>query len=190
MAMLLSLPGIIKPVEPDAETARLTRKGIQALTERAIEQLNKMRIAEGQFLNDNLQTHGNHIRKELEQIHARQTIVVQEYAEKLRKRVDSLLAEAKLALDEETLAREVAVFAERSDISEEIARLQSHLQQFDQARQSDDGQVGRRLDFICQEMLREANTIASKAADVDICQRVVNMKCSIDRIKEQIQNIE
>jgi uncharacterized protein (TIGR00255 family) len=190
LATLLSLPGIIKPKEPDAEMTDLTKEGVQTLSEQAIIQLDKMRCAEGEYLNHDLQSHSNHIRQELEQIHTRRSVVVQEYAEKLRKRVDSLLAEAKLNLDEETLAREVAVFAERSDITEEIARLQSHLQQFDQARESEDHQVGRRLDFICQEMLREANTIASKAADVDICQRVVNMKCSIDRIKEQIQNIE
>ncbi len=190
LAVLLSLPGMIKPLEPDAKTTDLTREGIHALSEQALEQLERMRIAEGQFLNNDLQTHGNNIRKELGQIYTRRSIVIQEYGRKLKKRVDELLAEAKLKLDEETLAREVAVFAERSDISEEIARLQSHLQQFDQTRQSDDGQAGRRLDFICQEMLREANTIASKSADVDICQRVVNIKCSIDRIKEQIQNIE
>jgi len=92
-------------------------------------------------------------------------------------------------LDEETLAREVAVFADRSDISEEIARLDSHLQQFVQCCQADD-QVGRRLDFISQEMLREANTIASKASDTEIIRCVVDIKCRIDRIKEQVQNVE
>ena len=102
--------------------------------------------------------------------------------------MDGLLAEAKLKLDEETIAREVAVFAERSDISEEIARLESHLQQFTQSCRADE-QAGRKLDFITQEMLREANTIASKACNTEIVNCVVEIKCQIDRIKEQVQNI-
>ena len=108
---------------------------------------------------------------------------------RLRKRIDELLADAKLKVDQETLAREVAIFAERSDISEEVARLESHLQQFEQSCQAND-QAGRRLDFISQEMLREANTIASKASDTKIIGYVVDIKCRIDRIKEQVQNIE
>ena len=93
------------------------------------------------------------------------------------------------SLDEATLARELAVFAERSDISEEVTRLESHLEQFIQAGECDE-QIGRRLDFICQEMLREANTIGSKVADVEICQHIVEVKCRIDRLKEQVQNVE
>jgi uncharacterized protein (TIGR00255 family) len=114
---------------------------------------------------------------------------VQEYARKLKKRVDDLLAHAELKLDEEALAREVAILADRSDISEEITRLDSHLQQFATACGGDD-QAGRRLDFISQEMLREANTIASKSSDAEITRTVVDMKCRVDRIKEQVQNIE
>ena len=115
--------------------------------------------------------------------------MVQEYAKRLRKRVDELLAEAKLKLDEQTLAREAAILADRSDISEEIARLDAHLQQFRQICQTD-GQAGRRLDFLSQEMLREANTVASKASDAQIVRSVVDIKCLIERLKEQIQNIE
>jgi uncharacterized protein (TIGR00255 family) len=104
------------------------------------------------------------------------------------------LANAKLKLDEETLAREVAVFAERSDISEEITRLSSHLDQFEVgcrgACSEASEAAGRRLDFISQEMLRETNTIASKAFDSEIGRFVVDAKCRIDRIKEQVQNIE
>jgi uncharacterized protein (TIGR00255 family) len=103
--------------------------------------------------------------------------------------VDELLAEAKLNLDEQTLAREVAIMADRSDISEEISRLDAHLQQFRQICQTD-GQAGRRLDFLSQEMLREANTVASKSADPQIARSVVEVKCLIERLKEQIQNVE
>jgi len=83
----------------------------------------------------------------------------------------------------------VAVFADRSDISEEIARLDSHLEQFAEGCRTN-AQAGRRLDFISQEMLREANTIASKASDSEITRCVVDIKCHVDRIKEQVQNIE
>jgi uncharacterized protein (TIGR00255 family) len=94
-----------------------------------------------------------------------------------------------LKLDEEILAREVAIYADRSDISEEIARLNSHLHQFAQSCQAND-QAGRRMDFISQEMLREANTIASKSTDTEITRCVVEIKCQVDRIKEQVQNVE
>ena len=117
-------------------------------------------------------------------------LVVTDQSDRLRKRVDQLLAEAKLTLDQETLSREVAILADRCDVAEEIARLDAHLQQFETACAADGDQVGRRLDFISQEMLREANTIASKASDVTIGQLTVNIKCHIDRIKEQIQNVE
>jgi uncharacterized protein (TIGR00255 family) len=94
-------------------------------------------------------------------------------------------------LNDETLAREVAIFADRADISEEIARLDSHLVQFAKSLKSSTGQgEGRKLDFICQEMLREANTIGSKAGDSDVVHLVVDIKCRIDRIKEQVQNVE
>jgi uncharacterized protein (TIGR00255 family) len=83
----------------------------------------------------------------------------------------------------------VAIFADRSDISEEVARMDSHLQQFVQSCEAND-QAGRRLDFISQEMLRETNTIASKTSDGEISGYVVDMKCWIERIKEQIQNVE
>jgi len=125
----------------------------------------------------------------MQKIQARCDVVLKQYAKKLKQRIDELLAQARLTLDEEALAREVAVFADRSDISEEIARLDSHLQQFTQSCEANT-QAGRRLDFISQEMLREANTIASKASDTEIARRVVDMKCQIDRIKEQVQNIE
>ena len=99
------------------------------------------------------------------------------------------MAASDVELDQQTIAREVAVFAEKSDIAEEIARLDSHIAQFEQNCQAD-GQAGRRLDFLSQEMLREANTIASKCADTEIINSVIDIKCSIDRIKEQVQNVK
>jgi uncharacterized protein (TIGR00255 family) len=186
---LLSLPGIIQPALPDKKASEQIKAKVLEVSREAIDKVKQMRAAEGGFLEVDLRKHCSAIEKDLGQIHARGDIVLQEYAAKLKQRVDSLLAEVRLKLDEDTLSREVAIFAERSDISEEVARLDSHLQQFVQACQANE-LAGRRLDFISQEMLREANTIASKASDTKIIRCVVDIKCRIDRIKEQVQNIE
>ena len=196
---LLALPGIIQPITPDEKLAAQIKEAVLKITQNAIDQLKKMRVAEGSALAADLDSHCKAIKQNLERIRSRCTVVLQDYQKKLKKRVEELLAGAKLKLDEELLAREVAIFAERSDISEEIARLDSHLEQFREScsgasPQAGDEQAnivaGRRLDFISQEMLREANTIGSKASDSEIAHCVVDIKCRIDRIKEQVQNIE
>jgi uncharacterized protein (TIGR00255 family) len=189
LARLLDLPGIIQPAMPNEQEGEKIRQLVLRLTREALDKLKRMREAEGGFLEADLKKHCDAIQEEMEVIRQCSGSVAQEYAKRLRKRVDELLAEAKLKLDEETLAREVAILADRSDISEEIARLDAHLQQFRQICRTD-GQAGRRLDFLSQEMLREANTVASKAADPQIARSVVDIKCLIERLKEQIQNIE
>ena len=186
---LLTLPGILVPILPGKEKSEQIKKLVLDITREAIEKLKQMRAAEGASLAADLDSHCKAISENLEQIRSRGDMVLRAYTKKLKKRVDELLAEAKLKLDEATLAREVAIFAERSDISEEIARLDSHLQQFTESCRASD-QAGRRLDFISQEMLREANTIASKASDTEIIRWVVGIKCRIERIKEQVQNVE
>jgi uncharacterized protein (TIGR00255 family) len=186
---LLNLPGILAPVLPDEEIADKIKETVLAVTREAVEKLKQMRAAEGAALEADLDGHCKAIKQDLEQIRGRNQTVLQEYRDRLKKRVNELLADVKLMLDEETLAREVAVFAERSDISEEAARLDSHLHQFAESCKANT-QAGRRLEFISQEMLREANTIASKASDTEIARRVVDIKCRIDRIKEQVQNVE
>jgi len=189
LASLLELPGIVQPVLPDEEQSIRIKEFVLGLTATAMEKLKRMREAEGRFLEADLKKHCDAIQAELETIRQCSGSVTQDYARKLRKRVDELLAEAKLKLDEQTLAREVAILADRSDISEEITRLDAHLQQFAQICRTD-GQAGRRLDFLSQEMLREANTVASKAGDAQIARSVVDIKCLIERLKEQIQNVE
>jgi uncharacterized protein (TIGR00255 family) len=188
---LLSIPGIIRPASPDQSVAKQIRQKVLQTSSQAIAQLQQMRATEGSALRADLDKYCSEIKNHIEHVRLRSSTVVLEYAKRLKKRVDELLAHAELKLDEEMLTREVAIFADRSDVSEELARLDSHLQQFEAGVADQDiGQAGRRLDFISQEMLREANTIASKALDVEIVRRVVDMKCHIDRIKEQVQNIE
>jgi uncharacterized protein (TIGR00255 family) len=186
---LLNLPGIIQPASPDQKLADEIKKVVLEISRQAIDKVGQMRATEGKCLEEDLKEQCGAIEENLGQIRTRGSVVLHQYAKRLKQRVDELLAEAKLKLDEETLAKEVAIFADRSDVSEEIARLDSHLKQFVQCCQAN-GQAGRKLDFISQEMLREANTIASKASDTEIIRRVVDIKCRIDRIKEQVQNVE
>ena len=186
---LLSLPGMLVPILPEEERAGQIRDVVLSITREALGRLKEMRASEGAALAADLGEHCNVIRGCLEQLRRRSEVVLREYQEKLKGRVDALLKDVELKLDEDTLAREVAVFAERSDISEELARLDSHLQQFTESCQSD-SQAGRRLDFISQEMLREVNTIGSKSSDTEITNLVLDMKCRVDRIKEQVQNVE
>ena len=186
---MLSLPGIIQPMIPDEEQAERIRKGVLDLAGQAVENLGQMRAKEGESLAADLIANCEVIHQKLELIRPKSPSVVKEYHDKLKKKVDDLLSEARLELDSDTLAREVAIFAEKCDIAEELTRLDSHIEQFVNFCK-EDGSNGRKLDFIAQEMLREANTIASKASDDMICQYVIDIKCAIDRIKEQVQNVE
>jgi uncharacterized protein (TIGR00255 family) len=119
----------------------------------------------------------------------RAPMVVEDYHKRLSQRVNQLLQKAELSVSQADLIKEVAVFAERADIAEEIQRLTTHLDAFEQACRKD-AHAGRKLDFITQEMLREANTIASKANDASIARHIVDIKGAIDRLKEQVQNVE
>jgi uncharacterized protein (TIGR00255 family) len=189
LAQLLNVPGILQPAVPDESVAEKMKETVLSLTEKAIDQLKQMRAQEGQLLAEDLTENCRLIQQKLKLIQQRSPTVVQEYHEKLKKRAQELLNGTKLKIEPEDLAREVAVFADRCDVAEELIRLDSHLQQFVEYC-SGDQNAGRRLDFISQEMLREANTIASKASDAQICQWVVDIKCAVDRIKEQVQNVE
>lgn len=189
LANLVTLPGVVHNVEPDEEACDKMRQAVIQASRKAIDQLMAMREREGKAMADDLMSNCDQIKERVGQIRTKSPIVVKEYQEKLQKRIDDLLKEAQLNIDAQTLMREVAVFAERSDISEECTRLESHVSQFYSLCEQGES-AGRRLDFLCQEMFREANTIGSKASDAQICQWVVDLKCFIDRIKEQVQNVE
>jgi uncharacterized protein (TIGR00255 family) len=188
LGSLMQLPGVCEP-PPLEEIAEKTADGLFALIEQALEELIEMRRREGEALVDDLLTNVEKIETELTGIAARAGDVVKLYHEKLAARVEELTRQAKIRLDEETLAREVAIFAERSDIAEEITRLGTHVAEFRTWCKTEES-VGRKLDFMSQEMLREANTIASKGSDAEIARAVVDIKTAIDRIKEQAANVE
>ncbi|MHC4412846.1 MAG: endoribonuclease YicC domain-containing protein, partial [Planctomycetota bacterium] len=141
------MPGIVRSILPDKQKAEQLKGFVLEITQKALERLKQMRAAEGRALAADLEVHCQAMRMDLENILSIQTTTGAEYAKKLKKRIDELLTEAKVELDEETLAREVAIFVDRTDISEEIARLQSHLSQFTESCNGD-GQAGRRLDFL------------------------------------------
>ncbi len=187
---LLALPGVLQPPSDDEERYELAKKAFLKLTKDACARLDEMRRSEGALLVDDLLGHHEVIGERLNRIAERAPRVVEDYQQRLLARIQSLLEDAKARVDPTDLIKEVAVYAERSDISEEVARLSGHLQQFRSIVKDSDGKaVGRTLDFLAQEMLREANTIASKSSDADISKDIVEVKGAIDRIKEQVQNV-
>jgi uncharacterized protein (TIGR00255 family) len=187
---LLSLPGVIID-DGSQRICETARAFVDGLLDKAVAEMNDMRNREGESLRALLETFGATLAQRLQEIAQRVPTVADLYRERLRARMKALLAETGAAVREEDLLREVAVFAERSDIAEEVHRLEGHLEQYRQLldpRRPD--AAGRALDFLSQEMLRETNTIASKASDYEISRRVVEMKTAIDRIKEQAANAE
>jgi uncharacterized protein (TIGR00255 family) len=189
LATLLTLPGVCQ--EPRDESDEIERHGVTVrdLTVKAIDKLQAMREREGASLFEELMRHVNVISTALAAIKERAPMVVEDYHKRLSTRVNQLLQKAELQVSQADLIKEVAVFAERADIAEEIQRLTTHLDAFEQACRKD-AHAGRKLDFITQEMLREANTIASKANDASIARHIVEIKGAIDRLKEQVQNVE
>ena len=190
LGALLAVPGVLRTdgVEKIVEFARPV---VLRLVESAAARVLEMRSREGESIARELERHGEAIRVALEEVALRAPLASNAYQDRLRTRMNSLLSEVGATAAEQDLLREVAVFAERSDVAEEVARLRGHLSQFAQVIAPSHAEpAGRTLDFLSQEMLREANTIASKSQDVEIARRVVEMKTAIDRIKEQSANAE
>lgn len=189
LTALLAMPGVLQPQGQDLMLR--ARPAVTRLVDLACGKLESMRVSEGQFIAQDLGTQRRFILERLELIRKRAPQVIEEYHTRLRTRIDELLARAEFKLDERDLIREIAIFAERSDISEEITRLGGHLEQCEQIMQAKANEsAGRTLDFLAQELLREANTIASKSNDATISRAIVEVKGAIDRIKEQVQNVE
>jgi len=188
---LLSLPGVLTPAEDETTLLARARPVLMELLDEAVEKLNRMRQTEGQALAEDLKEQRQVIAERLRQVRERAPQVVTDYHQRLKQRVNELIDKAELRVSEQDLAREVAVFADRIDVSEELSRMSGHLEQFEQVvNQPEQTPAGRTLDFIAQEMLREANTIASKSNDARISRASVEMKSAVDRIKEQVQNVE
>ena len=190
LTALLALPGVLVPEDEQALLER-ARPVVMKLTSQACDRLSAMRATEGRAIADDLLKHRKFILERLGGVVQRAPQVVEEYHQRLRTRINELIARAELKVNESDLVREVAIFAERSDVAEEVVRLTGHLDQFDRIIAAAEGEpAGRTLDFLAQELLREANTIASKSNDAAIARAIVEVKGAIDRIKEQVQNVE
>lgn len=163
------------------------RPALVRLTKEALAELDKMRLQEGQVLYDDTMKRLQKIRVALKAIAKRAPDSVQEHFDRMQARVVKLLNDAPVFPDR--LTQELASYADRCDITEELTRLESHITQFQKSSKSK-GAIGRRLDFLLQEMGREINTIGSKANDADIALHVVDVKSELEKIREQIQNVE
>ncbi len=160
---------------------------IATVTERSLRALDEYRRKEGEVLGGDLTGRLEEIRKLVEEIKGRVPFVVEAYRERLRERLRVLLEGSDF--DELRFYQEVAYFSERSDISEEVIRMESHLRQFE-SKLREEGPVGRGMDFILQEMNREINTVGAKANDALIAHKVIGVKGELEKMREQVQNIE
>jgi len=188
---LLSLPGVLQPPANEEDRLNRARAAFLKLLDKATGDLIAMREREGQALVVDLLAHRDLIADRLRTVGERAPAVVLEYEKRLKTRIETMLKESDVRVDAVDLIREIAAYAERTDIAEEVKRLEGHLAQFtDLLSGKDNRPIGRTLDFLAQEMLREANTIASKSPDAGISRSIVEVKGAIDRIKEQAQNVE
>ncbi|WP_350344875.1 YicC/YloC family endoribonuclease [Proteinivorax tanatarense] len=183
----LQLPGVIVEERVEREED-VIKEVIIPKIDNVLEQFVKMRQGEGMRLQEDIIKRLNLVEEYIDDIEALSEVVIVEYRDKLRKRIEKLGLEGDL--EENRLMMEVAIFAEKSSITEELVRLNSHLKEFQKTLNSSEGTIGRKLDFIVQEINRETNTIGSKSHNYDINKLVVNIKSEIEKIREQIQNIE
>jgi uncharacterized protein (TIGR00255 family) len=184
---ILRAPGVFQTDEQLVEAESIWPAVKKALKP-ALVALVKMRVREGAHLARDLSTHIGVMKKSVEQIQKQAPTTAENYRRQLLERIKSAGIE-NIAPDDERLLKEVILFADRSDISEELARLQSHFQQFEDCRKTKEP-VGRTLDFLAQEMNREINTIGSKANDAVIAREVVTLKAELEKFREQAQNVE
>ncbi len=186
--MFTKFPDIIKAKKREEDEDEMWLC-LNKAVDMALQNLIIMRIAEGKELAKNIESKLLNINEIVKEIEKKAPLVVIEYKEKLWNRINELLDE-KYEIDENKLANEVAYYADKSSIDEEIVRLYSHINQFINTLQSNEDTVGRKLDFLVQEMNREVNTIGSKVGDISVTNYVVELKSEMEKIREQIQNIE
>jgi uncharacterized protein (TIGR00255 family) len=184
---LIRAPGVLQTDEELVETEKIWPILEKALKQ-ALAALVKMREREGDHLAQDLAARIAVMRKAVGKIQKQAPLTVENYRQQLVNRIKSADLESP-APDDERLLKEIVLFADRSDISEELTRLQSHFQQFEDCRKSREP-VGRTLDFLAQEMNREVNTIGSKANDAAISREVVTLKAELEKFREQAQNVE
>lgn len=183
----LALKTDIFAVHKEPANEELIWNAVSQVLAEAVKSFVAMRKVEGRQLSEDIKSRCDYILSLVEQVEERSPVVVSEYYEKLTARIRELLSDAKV--DEQRLLTEAAVFADKTAVAEETVRLRSHIDQLNSLL-SEKEPVGRKMDFLVQEMNREANTIGSKCQDTGIATLVINIKAEIEKIREQIQNIE
>ncbi len=184
---LLSVGGLIRPVETVDESEKVWET-VETCLERALADLDAMRRKEGEFIANDLFARLDFIESDLAEIEDNSANLIERYQERLMERI-AVLTKETVEIDPARLAQEAAYLADRSDISEEIVRAKSHIEQFRQIMQSKEP-GGRKLNFLLQELHREFNTIGSKIGHAETAHRVVEVKAELEKIREQIQNVE
>lgn len=186
---LLSLPGVVSQTELPEEFVNSLWPAVEASLKESLDYFEDFRRREGESMRLDLEKQCEVIENEGRQVALLTPQVVTEYRDKILERVRRLIGDASVNIGENDVIREVALFADRCDINEEITRLRSHTEQFRRLLNGETSQ-GRKLEFIGQEMFREINTIGSKANHVTIALSVVEMKAAIERMREVLQNVE
>jgi uncharacterized protein (TIGR00255 family) len=190
LSSLLALPGVVveRTTRSDEIEENLTTAVLATVSD-AMDCLNRMRQSEGASMAAELGAQLMKLRGLTDAIEARAPQVVEDYKTRLHQRLSSAMANVGAQIQETELIREVLLMADKADIREEIVRLRSHFQQF-QSLLEDQSSQGRKLDFLTQELFREANTIGAKANDAEIAQRVIDLKSIIEQMRELVQNVE
>ncbi len=187
---LLAVPGVVQDAGSlKDDDASGSWKLVEPVIVAALAKLQKMRAEEGQKMAEGLLDLARTFRERLQAIQTRAPEVAGDYRKRLHEKLQAIMTDYQVALEAGTLIKEVAIFADRTDIHEEIVRLNSHLEQFHQFVGEQES-TGRKLDFLVQEMNRELNTIGSKANDIMITKQVVEMKAILEKMRELIQNVE
>ena len=188
ISLLASLPEVLRSI-PDVSGEEEICRAMEASARIAVENLDAMRIAEGEKLSEDIMMRGELIKSLVLKVEEIAPDVSRAYYEKLKERIREL-TEGSVEIPEEKLAAEAAIVADKSNITEEVVRLKSHIKQMADIIVKSSQPEGRKLDFLVQEMNREANTIGSKANNIDITNMVVDIKSEIEKIREQVQNVE
>jgi uncharacterized protein (TIGR00255 family) len=187
--VIARIPGALQPVRDSLDD--VTISAVESVIDDALDELEEMRQREGAALKSDLAARLDAIQGQVPLIEQSAGTLVEQYRQRLNKRINELVARdgQSIEVDAGRLAQEVAYLADRSDISEEIGRLKSHLEQFRETIESE-GEVGKRLDFLLQELNREANTVLSKSTDMAIKEAALSIKGEVEKLREQVQNVE
>ena len=188
LSLIAGLPEVFKQI-PDVEDEEEMKISILTPVRQAVENLDNMRRLEGEKLAEDLLSRGKYILDLVNKIETKAEDVPNEYADKLKARISELL-DGNVEIPEDRIMLEAAIFADKCNITEELTRLKSHVHQLDAIINTGKGPDGKKLDFLVQEMNREANTIGSKANTIDLTGIMLQVKAEIEKIREQVQNIE